>query len=160
MSEATPGAGPGSGGAAAPGGRLDLSRIRHELRTPINHILGYTEMLLEEEILPPGWREVGDLDLEADTGEYPSIEPWPGEEAEPVGLMEPVAHGRREQIDAPGAEGGQQQADALDIEHGIRSRDRLGQDGARLAASGEGRSCIIGTWNALPVGSCRRSSAI
>ena len=54
MSEATPAPGSGSGGgAAAPGGRLDLSRIRHELRTPINHILGYTEMLLEEETLPP-----------------------------------------------------------------------------------------------------------
>jgi len=28
--------------------RADLSRMRHELRTPINHILGYCEMLLEE----------------------------------------------------------------------------------------------------------------
>ncbi len=28
--------------------KLDLSRMRHELRTPINHILGYCEMLLEE----------------------------------------------------------------------------------------------------------------
>jgi sigma-B regulation protein RsbU (phosphoserine phosphatase) len=27
---------------------VDLSRMRHELRTPINHILGYCEMLLEE----------------------------------------------------------------------------------------------------------------
>jgi sigma-B regulation protein RsbU (phosphoserine phosphatase) len=55
MSESTPTPAPGSGGAAAPGGRLDLSRIRHELRTPINHILGYTEMLLEEETLPPAF---------------------------------------------------------------------------------------------------------
>jgi len=32
--------------------KLDLSRIRHDLRTPINHILGYCEMLLEEEQVP------------------------------------------------------------------------------------------------------------
>src|SRR5215471_18307375 len=31
---------------------VDLSRLRHELRTPINHILGYCEMLLEESQLP------------------------------------------------------------------------------------------------------------
>src|SRR5215469_7928911 len=31
---------------------FDLSKTRHELRTPINHILGYCEMLLEEERLP------------------------------------------------------------------------------------------------------------
>ena len=30
----------------------------------------------EEEILPPGWPEVGDLDVEADTGQHPSVEPW------------------------------------------------------------------------------------
>ena len=34
------------------GSSQDLSRIRHDLRTPINHILGYCEMLLEEEGLP------------------------------------------------------------------------------------------------------------
>lgn len=33
--------------------RLDLSRIRHDLRTPINHIIGYCEMLQEDENLPP-----------------------------------------------------------------------------------------------------------
>ncbi len=38
----------------------DLSRIRHELRTPINHILGYCEMLLEETGLPGEFR--ADLD--------------------------------------------------------------------------------------------------
>ncbi len=32
--------------------KLDLSRIRHDLRTPINHILGYCEMLLEDETVP------------------------------------------------------------------------------------------------------------
>jgi phosphoserine phosphatase RsbU/P len=32
--------------------KLDLSRIRHDLRTPINHILGYCEMLIEEESVP------------------------------------------------------------------------------------------------------------
>src|SRR5712691_13525037 len=31
---------------------IDLSRMRHELRTPINHILGYCEMLTEEGQLP------------------------------------------------------------------------------------------------------------
>jgi sigma-B regulation protein RsbU (phosphoserine phosphatase) len=35
--------------------RLDLSTIRHDLKTPINHILGYCEMLQEEEELPPGF---------------------------------------------------------------------------------------------------------
>src|SRR6267378_1149691 len=37
--------------------REDLSRIRHELRTPINHILGYTEMLLEEGQLPASFTQ-------------------------------------------------------------------------------------------------------
>jgi sigma-B regulation protein RsbU (phosphoserine phosphatase) len=32
--------------------KLDLSRIRHDLRTPINHILGYCEMLMEEQQVP------------------------------------------------------------------------------------------------------------
>src|SRR5947199_5453161 len=32
--------------------RADLSKIRHDLRTPINHILGYCEMLQEDEHLP------------------------------------------------------------------------------------------------------------
>src|SRR5438552_9179390 len=32
--------------------KFDLSRIRHDLRTPINHILGYCEMLQEEEEVP------------------------------------------------------------------------------------------------------------
>ena len=31
---------------------LDLSKIRHDLRTPINHILGYCEMLQEEDTPP------------------------------------------------------------------------------------------------------------
>src|SRR6266568_3325506 len=59
MGESTPAPGSGTGSAAAAGGRLDLSRIRHELRTSINHIPGYTEMLLEEETLPPAF--VADL---------------------------------------------------------------------------------------------------
>jgi class 3 adenylate cyclase/CheY-like chemotaxis protein len=29
-------------------GKLRLAKLRHELRTPINHIIGYSEMLLEE----------------------------------------------------------------------------------------------------------------
>ncbi len=32
--------------------RLDLSKIRHDLRTPIHHILGYCEMLQEDDHLP------------------------------------------------------------------------------------------------------------
>lgn len=31
----------------------DLSRFRHELRNPVNHILGYAEILLEDERVPP-----------------------------------------------------------------------------------------------------------
>jgi sigma-B regulation protein RsbU (phosphoserine phosphatase) len=36
--------------------KVDLSRMRHELRTPINHILGYCEMLMEEEQVPEAHR--------------------------------------------------------------------------------------------------------
>ena len=32
--------------------KFDLSKIRHDLRTPINHILGYCEMLQEDEQIP------------------------------------------------------------------------------------------------------------
>jgi len=39
--------------SSAPSGpKLDLSRIRHDLRTPINHILGYCELLQEEDTVP------------------------------------------------------------------------------------------------------------
>src|SRR5262245_60547954 len=38
------------------GHELDLSKIRHELRTPINHILGYCDILLEEEVPSPSFR--------------------------------------------------------------------------------------------------------
>jgi sigma-B regulation protein RsbU (phosphoserine phosphatase) len=38
--------------SAHSGPKLDLSRIRHDLRTPINHILGYCELLQEEETVP------------------------------------------------------------------------------------------------------------
>lgn len=34
----------------------DLSRIRHDLRTPLNHLLGYCELLLEDDVLPPAFR--------------------------------------------------------------------------------------------------------
>lgn len=37
--------------------RPDFSRIRHDLRTPVNHILGYAEMLLEDDTLPEEFRE-------------------------------------------------------------------------------------------------------
>src|SRR5882762_3760183 len=43
--------------SAAPAQHIDLSRMRHELRTPINHILGYCEMLMEEEQVPPALSE-------------------------------------------------------------------------------------------------------
>lgn len=33
-------------------GQPDLSRIRHDLRTPVNQIVGYCELLLEDETLP------------------------------------------------------------------------------------------------------------
>ena len=36
--------------------RLDLSRLRHDLRTPINHILGYCEMLQEDEETPAAFQ--------------------------------------------------------------------------------------------------------
>jgi phosphoserine phosphatase RsbU/P len=36
--------------------RLDLSRIRHDLRTPINHIIGYCEMLQEAEDTPTAFQ--------------------------------------------------------------------------------------------------------
>src|SRR3954452_8681511 len=32
--------------------KIDLSKIRHDLRTPINHILGYCEMLQEDDQFP------------------------------------------------------------------------------------------------------------
>jgi signal transduction histidine kinase len=37
-------------------GPSDFSRIRLDLRTPVNHILGYAEMLLEDETLPAEFR--------------------------------------------------------------------------------------------------------
>jgi adenylate cyclase len=37
--------------------RPDFSRIRHDLRTPVNHILGYAEMLLEDDTLPSAFRD-------------------------------------------------------------------------------------------------------
>ena len=37
--------------------RLDFSHIRHDLRTPVNHIIGYCEMLLEDETVPHDFRE-------------------------------------------------------------------------------------------------------
>ena len=36
--------------------RPDFSRIRHDLRTPVNHIIGYCEMLLEDESVPTEFR--------------------------------------------------------------------------------------------------------
>jgi sigma-B regulation protein RsbU (phosphoserine phosphatase) len=55
---------------------VDLSRVRYELRTPINHILGYTEMLLEEGQLPTPFLEdlrriqAGGRQLQALISEY------------------------------------------------------------------------------------------
>ena len=37
--------------------KSDLAKVRHDLRTPINHIMGYCELLLEEPDLPPEFRE-------------------------------------------------------------------------------------------------------
>ena len=35
---------------------LDLSRVRHDLRTPLNHILGYCEILQEDEATPAAFQ--------------------------------------------------------------------------------------------------------
>ena len=35
----------------------DFSRIRHDLRTPVNHIIGYAELLLEDNGLPTEFRD-------------------------------------------------------------------------------------------------------
>jgi sigma-B regulation protein RsbU (phosphoserine phosphatase) len=43
--------------SAASEPKLDLSRIRHDLRTPINHILGYCELLQEEDEIPVDFRQ-------------------------------------------------------------------------------------------------------
>lgn len=34
----------------------DLSRLRHDLRTPLNHLLGYCDLLLEDDSLPGEFR--------------------------------------------------------------------------------------------------------
>lgn len=47
-------AAPASSKEARP--RLDLSKVRHDLRTPINHILGYCEMLQEDDRTPASFR--------------------------------------------------------------------------------------------------------
>jgi phosphoserine phosphatase RsbU/P len=39
----------------------ELSKLRHDLRTPINHILGYSE-LLGEDLADQGFKEIGDLE--------------------------------------------------------------------------------------------------
>jgi len=41
---------------AAPEPKLDLSRVRHDLRTPINHILGYCELLQEDDGVPAAFQ--------------------------------------------------------------------------------------------------------
>jgi len=59
-----------------PADNVDLSRMRHELRTPINHILGYCEMLMEESQLPAAAAEdlrrihAGGKELQALIGRY------------------------------------------------------------------------------------------
>jgi sigma-B regulation protein RsbU (phosphoserine phosphatase) len=50
---------PGSQGAPGPPAsspRLDLSKLRHDLRTPINHVLGYCELLQEDEHTPASFQ--------------------------------------------------------------------------------------------------------
>ncbi len=44
--------GTGNTSPTALAARVDLARIRHDLRTPINHIIGYCEMLQEDEGTP------------------------------------------------------------------------------------------------------------
>ncbi len=66
--------GPTPAGVSGP--RIDLSRMRHELRTPINHIIGYSELLLEEGRIPEGYRadlqriHLGGCELQALIGRY------------------------------------------------------------------------------------------
>jgi adenylate cyclase len=43
--------------APGPNAPNDLARVRHELRNPINHILGYCDILLEDDDLPPAFRD-------------------------------------------------------------------------------------------------------
>lgn len=50
----SPSTGPGGQPAVAP--KLDFSKLRHELRTPINHILGYCEILQEDEHTPASFQ--------------------------------------------------------------------------------------------------------
>ncbi len=67
---------PGDAGSRPVSVPSELSRVRHELRTPINHILGYSEMLLEDESLPASMAadvrrvHAGGQRLQALMGEY------------------------------------------------------------------------------------------
>src|SRR2546430_2710770 len=74
------------------------SSEREPAPSPDSSPPGGTEALHDdEEILPPGWQEVGDLELGMDTGEHPPIEPWPP--AGPEGGEEGPAGG---ETDEPG----------------------------------------------------------
>jgi adenylate cyclase len=45
----------GTPAAPNPTQKVYLANVRHQLRTPINHIIGYSEMLQEEDDVPPGF---------------------------------------------------------------------------------------------------------
>ena len=104
-----------------------IRNLRHELRTPINHIVGYAELLLDEPELPAGFRELltllGELARES-LGAIASIVS-DAESVEPDALSSLRA--KVEQIEAAGA-----QARTLAPESATADLARISEAIARL----------------------------